>query len=232
MEVDASGLLHVSGRSASFLLRGMQDTRSSSNLPMAMAALELAWPQTREENMSDSRPPISDSRVDAEADAQSRFVQQHLRRIFLLIYRIVGNVDDAQDLTQETFIKALQRQTQLKDIDRAAHWLSRIASNTALDFLRRTKRYSVSDVSELAEMRGNYESPEESLLRGEYRAHLDGGLASLTERERMALLLRDVEEIPAEQVALQMNCSMATVRSHIANARIKFKRYLEVRKFS
>ena len=49
----------------------------------------------------------------------TRFVQAHLRRIFLLIYRIVGNVDDAQDLTQETFIKALQRQSQLKDLDKA-----------------------------------------------------------------------------------------------------------------
>ena len=54
--------------------------------------------------------------------------------------RIVGNVDDAQDLTQETFIKALQRQEQIKDLEKAAHWLSRIASNTAIDFLRRHGR--------------------------------------------------------------------------------------------
>ncbi len=60
-----------------------------------------------------------------------------MRRVFLLIYRIVGNVADAQDLTQEAFIKALQRQDQLKDLEKAAHWLSRIASNTAIDFLRR-----------------------------------------------------------------------------------------------
>ncbi len=48
----------------------------------------------------------------------------------------------------------------------------------------------------------------------------------------MALLLRDVEDMPADQVAEHMNCSMATVRSHIANARIKFRRYLEARKQS
>ncbi len=207
---------------------------SSSNIDwnFTSASVSVASRQAdREIQVSEFVPPISDSRVDAQAEAEARFVQQHLRRIFLLIYRIVGNVDDAQDLTQETFIKALQRQTQLKDMDRAAHWLSRIASNTAIDFLRRNKRQPVSDISELAEMRSNYESPEESLLRGEHRSHLDRGLALLTERERMALLLRDVEQIPAEQVALQMNCSMATVRSHIANARIKFKKYLEVRKF-
>ena len=53
-------------------------------------------------------------------EPQARFVQENLRRIFLQIYRIVGNVDDAQDLTQETFIKALQRQDQIKDLEKAA----------------------------------------------------------------------------------------------------------------
>jgi RNA polymerase sigma-70 factor (ECF subfamily) len=74
------------------------------------------------------------------------------------------------------------------------------------------------------------ETPEQLLLRGERRMQLDDGLAMLTERERMALLLRDVEDVPADEVARQMNCSMATVRSHIANARIKFRKYLETRK--
>ncbi len=183
-----------------------------------------------EVRLNDPLRPISDLGVQSESGVQTQFVQQHLRRIFLLIYRIVGNVDDAQDLTQETFIKALQRQTQLKDLDRAAHWLSRIASNTAIDFLRRNKRYATSDGSELAGMRSHYESPEDSILRGEYRTHLDGGLASLTERERTALVLRDLEDWPADQVARQMNCSMATVRSHIANARVKFRKYLEERR--
>src|ERR1700732_2004711 len=73
-------------------------------------------------------------------ERQNRFVADNLRRIFVQIYRIVGNVDDAQDLAQETFIKALQRQDQLKDELKAGHWLSRIATNTALDLLRRHSR--------------------------------------------------------------------------------------------
>ncbi len=183
--------------------------------------------------MSESLPPISDSPLAAASDAQTRFVQQNLRRVFLLIYRIVGNVDDAQDLTQETFIKALQRHSQLKDMDKATQWLLRIASNTAIDYLRRSKKLVFSDMSDLPESRLMVgETPEQMLLRSERKLHLDGGLATLTERERMALLLRDVEDLPAEQVAMEMKCSMATVRSHIANARVKFKRYLEARKRS
>jgi RNA polymerase sigma-70 factor, ECF subfamily len=52
----------------------------------------------------------------------------------------------------------------------------------------------------------------------------------LTAREKMALLLRDVEDLPAEEVALRLNCSKATVRSHIANARVKLRRYMERKK--
>src|SRR6266513_2515185 len=99
--------------------------------------------------MSEPAPPVW--RAQTDSDAQTRFVQQNLRRIFLLIYRIVGNVDDAQDLTQETFIKALQREAQLKDLDKAGHWLSRIAANTAIDFLRRHRKFSFVDVTQLAE---------------------------------------------------------------------------------
>ena len=68
------------------------------------------------------------------------------------------------------------------------------------------------------------------VLRSEHREYLEDGLRLLTERERAALILRDVEDLPAEEVARRLNCSKATVRSHIANARIKFRRYLEGRR--
>jgi RNA polymerase sigma-70 factor (ECF subfamily) len=165
-------------------------------------------------------------------EQQTRFVNENMRRVFLLIYRIVGNVPDAQDLTQEAFIKALQRQDQLKDLEKAAHWLSRIASNTAIDFLRRTGRVSFTDIDEIPEpfTAAAEESPEQIVLRTEHREYLETGLGVLTDRERTALLLRDVEGLPAEEVAERLNCSKATVRSHIANARVKFRKYLERKK--
>src|ERR1700692_256463 len=166
------------------------------------------------------------------SEHQTRFVEQNMRRVFLLIYRMVGNVADAQDLTQEAFIKALQRQDQLKDLEKAAHWLSRIASNTAIDFLRRAGRVNFTDLENLPEpvLRSHQESPEQRVLRAEHRDRLEAGLEVLTARERMALLLRDVEDLPAEEVALRLNCSKATVRSHIANARVKLRRYMERKK--
>jgi len=183
-----------------------------------MSALSVAFEQ------------MSEIRYDAAtqaSEAQSRFVSENMRRVFLLIYRIVGNVSDAQDLTQEAFIKALQRQDQLKDLDKAAHWLSRIASNTAIDFLRRAGRVSFSDLDEMPEpvAVSAMESPEQTVLRTERREYLEAGLDILTDRERMALLLRDVEDLPAEEVAARLQCSKATVRSHIANARVKLRKH-------
>ncbi|MFM2124207.1 MAG: hypothetical protein RL328_658 [Acidobacteriota bacterium] len=162
-------------------------------------------------------------------EVQDRFVQENMRRVFLLIYRIVRNVDDAQDLTQEAFIKALQRQDQLKDLEKAAHWLSRIATNTAIDFLRRSGRVNFSDIDDAPApaLKSRMESPEQRVLRSEHRAHMEAALEVLTPRERLALLLRDVEDLPAEEVAERLSCSKATVRSHIANARVKLRKFWE-----
>jgi RNA polymerase sigma-70 factor (ECF subfamily) len=161
--------------------------------------------------------------------AEEEFLRLHLRRVFLLIYRIVGNVEDAQDLAQETFIKALQRGGQLRDLTKAGHWLSRIASNTAIDFLRRHGRMPALSLDDLLEpLRAPAElDPERQLLRAESRRGLESGLSRLTERERLALVLRDVEDLPVEEVAALLGCGKATVRSHIANARVKFRQYLE-----
>jgi RNA polymerase sigma-70 factor, ECF subfamily len=161
-------------------------------------------------------------------DQQNRFVSEHLRRIFLQIYGIVRNVADAQDLTQEAFIKALQHQEQLKDEQKAAHWLSRIATNTAIDFLRRSGRATFCELDQAQD--SHWETPEQWVLRGEHRDYLEDGLRLLSPRERAALMLRDVEDLPAEEVARRLDCSKATVRSHIANARTKLRRYMERRK--
>jgi RNA polymerase sigma-70 factor (ECF subfamily) len=183
--------------------------------------------QFAEVSMSEALPPVLEESV----ERRSQFISDNMRRIFVQIYRIVGSVEDAQDLTQEAFIKALQRSDQIKDPKKAAHWLSRIATNTAIDFLRRHGRVSFSDIDDLPEPLSSRpsESPEQIVLRSERRAYLEEGLDHLTERERTALVLRDVEGLPAEEVARRLECSKATVRSHIANARIKFRRYMERR---
>jgi len=194
---------------------------------MATVALEIRMNEPDPAPADDDRQQSALLDAGAAAELQERFVAENLRRIFRQIYRMVGNVQDAQDLTQEAFIKALQRQEQLKDELKAAHWLSKIATNTALDFLRRHGRVQFCDMAEAPERQT--ESPEETMLRTEKRAWLAEGLERLTPRERAALVLRDMEDLPAEEVAARLDCSKATVRSHIANARTKLKKFAEKR---
>ena len=96
------------------------------------------------------------------------------------------------------------------------------------DFLRRHSRVQYCELDVAPQTSG--ESPEQIVLRSEHHEYLADGLRLLSPRERTALLLRDVEGLPAEEVAKRLGCSKATVRSHIANARTKFRRYMERRK--
>jgi RNA polymerase sigma-70 factor (ECF subfamily) len=196
---------------------------------MATSALQIRMkePDPAPANEDRQRGALLEAGAGA-SELQERFVADNMRRIFRQIYHMVGNVHDAQDLTQEAFIKALQRQEQLKDELKAAHWLSKIATNTALDFLRRHGRVTFCDMAEAPERHA--ETPESAVLRAEQRAWLAAGLERLTPRERAALVLRDMEDLSADEVAARLDCSKATVRSHIANARTKLKRFAEKRK--
>lgn len=153
------------------------------------------------------------------------FVAEHLERIFIQIHRRVRNVDDAQDLTQEVFIKALRCGSQLRDPQKASHWISRIAANAAIDFLRR-RRDTVAFGGAILATWHVQDNPEQLVTNTQHRGILKQALKSLSDRERTAIMLRNVHELPAGEVARIMGCSQATVRSHIANARIKLRRVL------
>lgn len=173
----------------------------------------------------------AETAVAHSVDRRSAFIEQHMKRVFVLVYRVVGNVADAQDLTQDVFIKALQREEQLRDSDKAAQWLSRIAANTAIDFLRRRGRAAcapLEDGPELPDAR-RASDPEQLLLSAESHQIFQDALQTLTPRERAALVMRDVEGAEPDEVARALGCSKATVRSHIANARVKFRKFLRRR---
>ena len=153
-----------------------------------------------------------------------RFVSEHLRQVFTRIYRIVGNVATAQDLTQETFVKALRHADQLKDEQKTLHWLLRIAGNTAIDFIRRNRGLTWCEVEDTH--LGHDASAEDVLIRAQQHEQLAAGLRLLTARERAAIIWRDVEGLHIEEVARRLECTKATVRSHIANGRLKLRRHI------
>ena len=182
------------------------------------------------------RPDGTESSGDAElwfAD----LVQAHTRRVFALLYRMTGNAGDAQDLSQEAFLKAWQNRRQLRDAARPTPWLLRIAANCAIDFQRsRASQHpgspmapSLDDENQGALRDGlaaNGLTPEAASLRGESQSRLWAALEVLSPKERAAIVMRDIEGCPNRDVAAALGCSMITVRTHIASARTKMRKFL------
>lgn len=155
-------------------------------------------------------------------------VKQHLRRVFSVLYRMVGNHADAQDLAQEVFLKAFERRNQLRDPARAAGWLMRIASNTAIDFRRsRSPERTAEPWDESADLGPRSPTPEQIFARSENERRLHEALRLLSPKERAAIVLRDLEGVSGPEVARMLGCSAITVRTHIASARIKLRRYFQ-----
>ena len=161
-------------------------------------------------------------------------VRGHSRRIFGLLYRMVGNAGDAQDLAQEVFFRAYQHREQLRDSAKATSWLMRIATNRAIDFQRahpaHRQGFSLDDEKNeplAGSLHSEALTPEQELLRAERHRLLSRALQVLSPKERAAIVLRDLEGYPNREVAATLGCSMITVRTHIAAARIKIRKYLK-----
>ena len=154
----------------------------------------------------------------------------HERRIWALAYQIIGNAEDAREITQEVFLRVHQH---LKSYDPArpfTSWLYRIAVNCTYDFLRkRPDHAALDDILEpdrdprLAAPR---EDPDAGLAGREIRSVLRHALRRLTPMERTVFLLRDVEGMPTREIAFVIKCTAVTVRRHSSNARLKLRKAL------
>jgi len=174
--------------------------------------------------MSETVEPI----VRDTLEAQNRFISDNMRRIFLLIYRMLGNVPTPGPHPGGVH-QGLQRQDQLKDAEKAPIGC-RASPPTPPSTTCAATAASASATSTPAEPVAT--SPSESPssgAAGRAPEMLEGGLRVLTAASAPLAASRR-RGLPAEEVARQLNCSKATVRSHIANARVKFRRYLARRK--
>ena len=161
-------------------------------------------------------------------DRQNRFVSEHLRRIFVQIYRIVGNVADAQDLTQEAFIKAYRALPSFRGESAFYTWLYRIGINTAKNYLVALGRRAPTATEFDSEDAENFENgdqlrdvdtPENELMSKQIAQTVNATMEALPEELRTAIVLREIDGLSYEEIATVMNCPIGTVRSRIFRAR-------------
>lgn len=153
-----------------------------------------------------------------------RLVRMHERMVLGVAYRLLGRIEDAQDAAQEVFLKLLQKHKQIDGDPKP--WLYRVTVNVCNDWYR--KRVLVVEPDEQAA------DPSVDALTtitmDERKRLLTAGLQTLGERERAAIVLRDIEGLPTSEVAKILGIEEVTVRSQICVARVKLAKY--VRKHS
>lgn len=146
-------------------------------------------------------------------------------RVRATLVRLVGSRDDADDLTQETFVRAWRRREQFDGRGSVEGWLLRIAVHLARDHQRRTPRPSLALDAERDRDRGP--GPESVARRRELERALRLAIAALPQRLRAPLVLRVIEERPYDEVARILDLAPGTVRIQVMKARRRLARALE-----
>ncbi|WP_425954735.1 RNA polymerase sigma factor SigE [Xylanimonas sp. McL0601] len=155
-------------------------------------------------------------------------VREHSARVYRLAYRLTGNRQDAEDLTQETFLRVFRSLSGYTP-GTFEGWLHRITTNLFLDSVRRAKRVRMDAMGDDAA-----HVPDDDGLgrpeRGFEHAHLDNDVQAALDRlrpeYRAAVVLCDIEDLSYEEIAVTLGVKLGTVRSRIHRARAQLRREL------
>jgi RNA polymerase sigma-70 factor (ECF subfamily) len=168
-----------------------------------------------------------------DSDAFRLLVEQHSRLVFRVAYRMTGNEHDADDVVQETFLRAYKQLGRFEERANFGTWLHRIAVNCSLDLLRsrgRLDRHYGGDPEE-AEMMGAISSsdPQQDrlLLSAELRSHVTAAMEKLSGNERTAFILRHFEGMPVEEIGKTLGIQVNAAKHTIFRAVRKLRESLE-----
>src|SRR5580692_8508513 len=172
---------------------------------------------------------------EGDAKAFSELVRRYEGKIFRLAMHITQNREDAEDVLQETFLKAYEHLDQFQGNSKFYTWIVRIAVNQALMKLRRRKAdRSVSldetiDTGEdniVREIAAWGEDPEERFSREELGELLDSAIKGLEPPYRSVFVLRDIEDLSTEETADALDLSIPAVKSRLLRARLQLRERL------
>jgi RNA polymerase sigma-70 factor, ECF subfamily len=155
-----------------------------------------------------------------DASAYDYLVRKHLRRTVSIIWNIVRNAADAEELAQEAFVRAYQRIDRFEKGQPFGPWVYRIAVNLSLDLLKHRRRVRHEEIDGRAVARERTDAAAESHEAGR---RIEAALLDLPGQQRLVATLYLVEELSHEEIAATTGLSEGTVRSHLSLARKKLQ---------
>jgi RNA polymerase sigma-70 factor (ECF subfamily) len=163
-----------------------------------------------------------------EARAFEQLVVTYQHRVFGVALRMLGNRAEAEEIAQETFLRAYRAVRDFRGDARLSTWLYAIASRLCLNRLASAaRRFARHGGAELAAVPDGAADPALELERGEMEAALHRAIAELPDDRRMVVILRDVEGLSYEEIATALELEPGTVRSRLHRARMDLKAKLE-----
>jgi RNA polymerase sigma-70 factor (ECF subfamily) len=170
-----------------------------------------------------------------DINAYDQLIRRYQERIYATVYHMTSNHEDANDLVQDTFIKAYRALKSFKGDSSFYTWVYRIAVNKTINFLKQRKNrvhMSLNDVDFNAENDPDLvalvsdKTPRRDLGLTELQEKLNGALQKLSEHHRMVVTLHDIQGLSHEEIGKIMDCNVGTVRSRLFYARQQMQAYL------
>lgn len=174
--------------------------------------------------------------MDGDEPAFAELISRFKDKIYNVAYRMMGNHLDADEVVQETFVRIYNKRQELKNVSYFSTFLMRIATNYAIDLLRKRKGHSTmeGDSSTLPgetqlDLARRVNTPQEIFENRRLMEEIQSALDTLPPRQRMTAILHDVEGYSKQEIAQIFECPEATVRSNLHIARNKLKKILKNR---
>jgi len=170
-----------------------------------------------------------------DTSAYDELVRRYQERIYATVYHMTSNHEDANDLTQDAFIKAYRALKSFKGDSSFYTWVYRIAVNNTINFLKQRKnrvQMSLNDMDFNAEHDPDlvalisHNTPRRDLSLAELQEKLNAAMQKLSEHHRMVVVLHDIQGMSHEEIGAIMDCNVGTVRSRLFYARQQLQAYL------
>ena len=204
-------------------------------------------PVTSDPNRDPSSSGPSDGQLVEQTIAGDRkafdvLIRRYQRQAVAVSYRLLGNSSDSLEVTQDAFLKAFTSLSTLQKPEAFGGWLMRIVSNLSLNYRRSRKTRTAVPLGEVlgpqtgetteahgggSEWMSTSADPVKGLEGKELGAKLKEALAQLPEKQRQAIILFTIDELPQKEVAEQLNCSVEAVKWHVFQGRKKLRELLK-----
>ncbi|MFQ5452582.1 MAG: RNA polymerase sigma factor [Candidatus Zixiibacteriota bacterium] len=188
--------------------------------------------------MNKTIPELVKSFLNDDQEAFAELVNRFQKKIYSLAFQILGNHLDADEVVQETFVRVYNKRKELKDVKYFASFIIRIATNYSIDLLRKRKGHSAL-ADDTTSLPGNIQlrlsqrvaTPRDNYDNKKLMEEIIQALEQLPPKQRLTVILHDIEGYNKKEIAETFNCPEATVRSNLHIARNKLKKVLKKRLF-